>query len=293
MNRRIPPLNSLRSFEAAGRHLSFTRAAEELSVTQAAISHQVRSLEEHLGVLLFKRLPRKLVMTSAGYALLPEITESLDRIANAVQEVKQRESLQEQSLSIRVATSFATTWLSPRLKDFWQKHPEINLRMYQSHRPVDFEQSEIDIGLTYGTGDWQNVIIQPLIKLEFFPVCSPELLEGDSVDLASLLSAHKLLHDADYRFWKQWLSAAGIEGVNPYRGQVIDETNVVIRAAVDGQGIALGSEVFAGKYLKSGQLVRLSDTLMTNEDAYYLVYPESHLQREPVQKFQKWILSQL
>ena len=292
MNRRIPPLNSLRSFEAAGRHLSFTRAAEELNVTQAAISHQVRALEQHLEVALFKRLPRKLMMTAAGYALLPEITAALDRIANAVQEVKQREGVQEQSLSVRVAPSFAATWLSPRLKDFWQKYPEINLRLYHSHRPVDFEQTEVDIGLTYGDGSWPAVESFPLLKLGFFPVCSPDLL-GDELDLPALLSSHSLLHDADYQCWKSWLQEAGIEGVNAYRGQVIDDTNVLIRAAVDGQGVALGSDVFSEGYLASGELVRLSDFTLFNHEAYYLVCPKAHLEREPVAIFKQWVFSQL
>jgi LysR family glycine cleavage system transcriptional activator len=293
MNRRIPPLNSLRSFEAAGRHLSFTRAAEELCVTQAAISHQVRALEENLGVALFKRLPRKLVMTAAGYALLPEITASLDRIESAVLEVKQREGVKEQGLSIRVAPSFAAIWLSPRLKDFWQKYPDINLRLYHSHLAVEFDQSEIDLGLTYGDGQWPGVEAFPLLKLGFFPVCSPDLLGDERLDLTQLLSNYNLLHDADYRCWKSWLDEANIQGVNAYRGQLIDDTNVLINAAIDGQGIALGSEVFAEKYLESGQLVRLSDVTFFNDEAYYLVCPEAHLQKEPVAIFKQWILSQL
>ena len=293
MNRRIPPLNSLRSFEAAGRHWSFTRAAEELCVTQAAISHQVRALEENLGVILFKRLPRKLVMTAAGYALLPEITASLDRIESAVHEVKQREGVKEQGLSIRVAPSFASTWLSPRLKDFWQKYPDINLRLYHSHLPVEFGQTEIDLGLTYGDGRWKEVEAYPLLKLGFFPVCSPDLLGDEELDLPRFLSSYNLLHDADYRCWKSWLDEANIQGVNAYRGQLIDDTNVLIRAAIDGQGIALGSEVFAAEYLESGQLVRLSDVTLFNDEAYFLVCPEVHLKREPVAIFKQWILSQL
>ncbi|MCG6890436.1 MAG: transcriptional regulator GcvA [Gammaproteobacteria bacterium] len=290
MGRRLPPLNSLKSFEAAGRLLSFTAAANELSVTQAAISHQIKVIEDFLGVALFDRYPRRLALTEPGRRLLPEVIEAFDRVSLAVAAISQEQY--SNVLSVRLAPSFAAKWLSPRLKYFWLQYPEIDLRLYHAHAAVDFEREEIDIAVTYGKGDWPGVIVEKLLSLDFFPVCSPAFLSNDKplTDVANL-RYYALLHDADYECWCDWLTLAGIEDIDANRGTVIDDTNVLIQAAIDGQGIALGSTTFVEDLLESGRLVKPFDVSLVNEFAYYVVYPEAHLKNPAVRAFKEWLLS--
>ena len=290
MARRLPPLNSLKCFEAAGRLLSFTEAAKELNVTQAAISHQIKVIEEFLGVSLFDRYPRRLSLTEQGRTLLPEVIEAFDRVSLAVTAIgRERYS---NVLSVRLAPSFAAKWLSPRLKHFWLQYPEIDLRLFHAHPAVDFEREEIDIAVTYGKGDWTGVVVDKLLSLDFFPVCSPSFLQTDKplTDINNL-RYYALLHDANYECWRDWLALAGVEGVDAGHGTVIDDTNVLIQAAMDGQGIALGSTTFVEDLLESGRLVKPFDISLRNEFAYYVVYPESHLKNPAVRAFRDWLLS--
>lgn len=291
MPRRLPPLNSLRSFEAAGRHLSFTRAAKELAVTQAAVSHQVKALEQHLGVQLFKRLPRQLLLTRAGETLLPVISESLDEIADAVTSVQQQPGTEK--LSVRLAPSFAAKWLSPRLGTFHSEQPNIDLILNHSNEAVDFRRSDIDLAITYGTGDWPDVIAEPVLSIDFFPVCSPDYIKTERplTDMDNLRH-HTLLHDANYENWAAWLKLAGLDDVDPRHGPILDDTNVLIQAAIDGQGIALGSTIFVADHLESKRLIRPFDAVLESEYAYYVVCPEEHLERPAVRAFRDWVLSE-
>jgi LysR family glycine cleavage system transcriptional activator len=289
MGRRLPPLNSLKSFEAAGRLLSFTEAAKELNVTQAAVSHQIKVIEDFLGIALFDRYPRRLALTEQGKALLPEVIEAFDRVSLAVAAISQEQF--SNVLSVRLAPSFAAKWLSPRLKYFWLQYPELDLRLYHTHGAVDFEREQIDIAVTYGKGDWPGVMVEKLLSLDFFPVCSPSFLSNDKplTDLANL-RYYALLHDADYECWGDWLRLAGIDDIDANRGTVIDDTNVLIQAAIDGQGIALGSSTFVEDLLESGRLVKPFDVTLVNEFAYYVVYPEAHLKNPAVRAFKDWLL---
>jgi LysR family glycine cleavage system transcriptional activator len=288
--RRLPPLNSLKSFEAAGRLLSFTEAARELSVTQAAVSHQIKVIEDFLGVALFDRYPRRLTLTEQGRVLLPEVIEAFDRVAQAVAAINREQY--SNVLSVRLAPSFAAKWLSPRLKYFWLQYPEIDLRLYHAHDAVDFEREEIDIAVTYGKGDWPGVAVDKLLSLDFFPVCSPAFLHNDKPlnDIGNL-RYYALLHDANYECWRDWLELAEIDDIEANRGTVIDDTNVLIQAAIDGQGIALGSTTFVEDLLESGRLVKPFDISLENEFAYYVVYPETHLKNPAVRAFKEWLLS--
>ena len=291
MPRRLPPLNSLRSFEAAGRHLSFTRAAFELAVTQAAISHQVKALEEHLGVHLFKRLPRQLMLTMAGETLLPVVSDSLDVISSTVTAIRQDSGIEK--LSVRLAPSFAAKWLSPKLKTFHDEQPNVDLVLNHSNAAVDFRQSDIDIAITYGKGDWPDVISDPVLSIDFFPVCSPDYLRSE-YPLSDIdnLRHYTLLHDASYENWAAWLELAGIDDVDPRHGPILDDTNVLIQAAIDGQGIALGSTIFVADHLENNRLIRPFDLVLENEYAYYVVCPEEHLNRPAVKAFRSWVLNQ-
>lgn len=289
MARRLPPLNSLKSFEAAGRLLSFTRAAQELNVTQAAVSHQIKVIEAYLGVTLFVRAPRKLLLTEQGRALLPEVIEAFDKISNAIGTVRLEPS--RKMVSVRLAPSFAAKWLSPRLKYFWLQYPEIDLCLYHAHPAVDFDREQIDIAVTYGKGDWPGVVADPILSLDFFPVCTPAFMSNDKpLSDINNLRYYTLLHDASYECWADWLKLAKIEEINAHKGSIIDDTNVLIQAAVDGQGIALGSNTFVHDLLDSGKLIKPFDITLVNDFAYYVVCPEAHLQNPSVRAFKDWLL---
>jgi LysR family glycine cleavage system transcriptional activator len=290
MGRRLPPLNSLKCFEAAGRLLSFTGAARELNVTQAAISHQIKVIEEFLGVSLFERYPRRLALTEQGKALLPEVIEAFDRVSAAIGSLNKDHY--SNMISVRLAPSFAAKWLSPRLKYFWLQYPEIDLCLFHAHAAVDFEREEIDIAVTYGKGDWPNVVADKLLSLDFFPVCSPAFLHNDKpLTIIENLHYYTLLHDANYECWRDWLELAGLTDIQADKGTIIDDTNVLIQAAIDGQGIALGSTTFVQDHLESGRLVRPFDVILENEFSYYVVCPESHLKNPAVLAFKEWLLS--
>jgi LysR family glycine cleavage system transcriptional activator len=291
MPRRLPPLTSLRAFEAAGRHLSFTKAAAELTVTQAAISHQVKALEEHLDVALFLRLPRQLELTKAGKILLPVVRDAFNRIGDSV--AKLNRDVASGALTVRLAPSFAAKWLSPRLDDFRRKHPQINLSLTLANEAVDFKRQSIDIAITYGKGDWRGVVSERVLSIDFFPVCSPSLIQGESpLSEPSDLANFTLLHDTDHSSWANWLELAGAEHVDAKRGTVVDDTNVLIQAAIDGLGVALGSTHFVADRIDSGKLVRPFDTTLHSDYAYYVVCPRQHLKRTEVAQFKSWLMEQ-
>lgn len=288
---RLPPLTSLRAFEAAGRHLSFTKAAAELAVTQAAISHQVKALETHLGVALFTRLPRKLELTKEGSTLLPVVSACFNQISDSVAGLKQDTA--GSVITVRLAPSFAAKWLSPRLEDFRRQHPDIDLALKHSNAPVDFAREDIDLAVTYGKGDWPGVAADPVLILDFFPVCCPAFMEGDHpLTRPDSLRYYALLHDADYRNWTDWLELAGLDDIDPKRGTVVDDTNVLIQAAIDGLGIALGSTSFVKDHLDAGRLVKPFDPVLYSDFAYHVVCPKEHLERSEVRAFKEWLLTQ-
>ena len=291
MPRRLPPLTSLRAFEAAGRHLSFTKAAAELTVTQAAISHQVKGLEAHLGTALFLRLPRRLELTKSGTALLPVVRDAFDQISQPVAALA--DDVASSDLVVRLAPSFAAKWLSPKLADFRQKHPQVHLSLTHSNEAADFARHAVDIAVTYGTGDWPGVVADPVLSIDFFPVCAPAFMQGEHplTDHGNLRH-YTLLHDADHSNWSQWLELAGIDNVDPLRGTVMDDTNVLIQAAIDGQGVALGSTHFVADHLDAGRLVMPFDVVMHSDYAYYVVCPKEHLDRPGVRAFKEWLLNQ-
>ncbi|MCP4432799.1 MAG: transcriptional regulator GcvA [Gammaproteobacteria bacterium] len=289
MARRLPPLNSLKCFEATGRLLSFTQAAQDLNVTQAAVSHQIKVIEEDLGVQLFIRHPRKLVLTEQGKLLLPEVIEAFDKISSAVGAL--RKESYNNIISVRLAPSFAAKWLSPRLKYFWSQYPDIDLRLFHAHPAVDFDREDIDLAVTYGLGDWPGVVSDHLLSLDFFPVCSPAFMKNDKpLNDINNLRYYTLLHDANFQCWHDWLALAGASDIPSNRGTVIDDTNVLMQAAVDGQGVALGSNTFVEDLLESGRLVKPFDITLYNQSAYYVVCPPSHLDNPSVKAFKDWLM---
>ncbi len=291
MVRRLPSLNALRAFEAAARHLSFTKAAQELSVTQAAVSHQVKALEERLGIKLFHRRNRALLLSEAGQAYLPPLREAFDMLAAATERVLARES--SGALTVSALSSFAATWLVPRLKRFRELHADIEVRLTASDHLVDFAREDVDIAIRYGSGEWPGLRADRFLTEDIFPVCSPGLLAGaHPLKAPGDLRHHTLLHEDMRESWRMWLLAAGVEDVDAYRGPGFSHSNLVIRAAVDGQGVALGRSALVVAELEAGTLVRPFRFSLPAEFAYYVVCPEANAEGPKERAFRDWLLSE-
>jgi len=286
---RLPPLNALRTFEAAARHLSFTKAAAELFVTQAAVSHQIKTLEDHLGMALFRRLNRSLILTDEGQALLPFVRDAFDQLADGVRKLRQGQSAGVLTLS--VLPSIASTWLIPRLRQFQTRHPEIEVHMTASDRLVDFAREPVDAGIRYGLGHWPGLRALRLLSAEMMPVCSPQLLEGPTpLRTPDDLVHHQLLHVLNSPDeWRMWLTAAGVQGVDPDRGIRFDHTALAIQAALNGMGVAIGPATLIDRDLAEGRLVEPFDFELPTDSAYYFVAPESTADQPKIKAFGDWL----
>ena len=294
MPRRLPPLNAIRAFEAAGRHLSFTRAAGELHVTQAAISHQVRALEEWGGVPLFDRGGRGaggLGLTPAGRALLPPAGEALDILDHAARVLTGGD--QGRTLNVTTMGSFAAAWLVPRMRDFRERNPGITLRIETNDEVADFVRDDIDVGIRYGRGNWPGLHAERLFEEDIFPVCSPALLEGaDPLRRPEDLARHTLLHDDMSVNWEAWLRAAGIEGVDASAGPWFRQSHLVSQAAIAGDGVALGRSAIVADALADGRLVRPFRLRLPAEYAYYFICLPGALERPAVRAFRDWLVAE-
>ena len=286
---RLPPLNALRTFEAAARHLSFTKAAAELFVTQAAVSHQIKTLEDHLGMALFRRLNRSLILTDEGQALLPFVRDAFDQLADGVRKLRQGQSAGVLTLS--VLPSIASTWLIPRLRQFQTRHPEIEVHMTASDRLVDFAREPVDAGIRYGLGHWPGLRALRLLSAEMMPVCSPQLLEGPTpLRTPDDLVHHQLLHVLNSPDeWRMWLTAAGVQGIDPDRGIRFDHTALAIQAALNGMGVAIGPATLIDRDLAEGRLVEPFDFELPTDSAYYFVAPESTADQPKIKAFGDWL----
>ncbi len=291
MPRRLPPLNALRAFEAAARHLSFTRAAEELHVTQAAISHQVKALEEHLGRKLFRRLNRALLLTDDGQAYLPSVSRAFTLLNDATDNLLTKQA--PGPLTVSALPSFAARWLVPRLGRFRQIRPDIDLRIDPSADLSDFAGGDVDVGIRYGRGKYPGMRADWLMTEDIFPVCSPSLLEGphplhDPADLEHQV----LLHDDGHGDWRTWLLAAGADRVDPTRGPIFTDSSMLIQAAMAAQGVALARGVLAADELAAGRLVRPFTLSLPTEYAYYLVCPVNTAEHPKIAAFRDWLLGE-
>lgn len=292
MSRRLPPLNGLRAFEAAARHLSFTRAAGELNVTQTAISHQIRSLEERLGVRLFRRLPRGLVLTEEAQLYLPPIRDAFDQIAAATERLNREQT--GGVLTVSMLPSFAARWLVPRLGRFRAAHPDIDLRITASVELVDFARDDVDVAIRRGLGNYPGLWVRRLFGESFYPVCTPALIEGPhGLRRPDDLRHHTLLHDDDTSGWRLWLEIAGVDGVDANRGPIFSDSGMLLQAAVEGHGVALGRSVLVSADLEAGRLVRPFEELsMPFRVAYYFVCPHTQAERPKVRAFRDWLLQE-
>jgi len=288
MSRRLPPLNSLRAFEAAARHLSFTLAAAELNVTQAAVSHQIKSLEERLGMPLFRRLNRALLLTDAGQTLYPAMSNALDVMATAIDRLHRHDKSGE--LTITTMDSFAATWLVPRLAKFQKMHSDIDIRITTSDAMVDFSRENVDMAIRYGQGEWPGVFVEPLMVEEMFPVCSPSLLQsGPPLNTPADLKHHMLLHDDMRVDWRMWMMAAGESDIDTTRGLSYQHSNLVVQAAEQGDGVALARSVLVSNSLSTGKLVKPFDLALPVTYAYYVVCPRGNENRPKIREFRSWL----
>jgi LysR family glycine cleavage system transcriptional activator len=292
VRRELPPLNALRAFEAAARHLSFTRGAEELHVTQTAISHQVKALEGHLGVKLFRRLPRRLLLTDQGQTYARALREAFDRMHEATSRL--HGAAEPNILTISVIPSFAARWLVPRLASFQAREPAIDVLLAPNAAAVDFTRESVDLGIRWGRGRYPGLRTTRLMGDELFPVCSPSLRRGRrQLRSPDDLAQHTLLHDDNREGWRRWLRAAGAKGVDASRGPIFTDSSLSLQAAIEGHGVALGRRVLADADLASGRLIAPFSLTLPSELAYYLVAPPHTADLPKVKAFRDWILAEI
>lgn len=296
MRRSLPPLRSLQAFEAAARHLSFAKAAHELSVTPGAISHQIKALEDWLGAPLFHRLTRSLRLTKAGEAALPLLTGGFDQLADAT--VRMRAQKGDQLLTVSVSPGFGSLWLVPRLDRFRRRHPDIEVRIDGTDRLVDVAGGEADVAIRYGPGGYSNVQSDRLFAMRATPVCSPSTLaRSPALKTPADLKHHTLLH-VDWQeaegSWRTWLLAAGVPEVDPFKGPRFTKEEMAVRAALDGEGVALIGDRMATDHLASGRLVRPFDAALSTPlvFAYFLLSPRDRSDDPMISRFRQWLLAE-
>ena len=298
MTRRLYPLNALRTFEAAARRLSFVKAADELHVTPGAISHAVKGLEEFLGVQLFRRLPRGLLLTDAGQFFLPELREGFARLDAAVEQVSEIDA--RGPLMLSVAPAFAAKWLVPRLQRLSAAYPEIDVRISASLAVVDFQRDSFDAAIRLGRGKYSGLSSTKLFDESVTPMCSPRLLEDrHPLHTPDDLRHHVLLHDDSLDFdptaptWSTWLEATGATSVDPSRGSRFSHPDHSLQAAIDGAGVVLGWCNLAAPDLTAGRLVTPFDLALPMGLGFYYVCPEAHADRPKIALLREWLLEEV
>ena len=298
MARPLPPLNSLRAFDAAARHLSFTHAAEELGVTPAAISHQIKALEDFLGLRVFHRLQRSLVLTEAGQRLAPGLARAFREVRAAVDEVIDQE--EAGPLTVSAAPSFASMWLVPRLERFRRRHSDVDVRLDASTRLTDFSRDDVDVAIRYGAGDYPDLKVQCLLEHCVTPVCAPELVAERPLTKPEDLRGHTLLH-VDWRAmdegmpnWGMWLAAVGASDVDHERGPRFNDSSLAVQAALAGHGVALVNEALVQDHLGAGRLVKPFDVGLPGPGGFnfYIVAPERSWRKPKVKAFREWLMAE-
>lgn len=291
MAKQLPPLNQLRAFEAAARHLSFSKAADELCVTPAAISHHIRTLEIRLNCRLFQRLTRRLELTKHGVVLFPVVKESFDNIATAVRRLSN--DLARPQLSVRMPPFLSARWLTPRLGNFVSNYPGIQLHLEHATRPVDFRTDQVDIAVQWAVAGGSGISSEPFLPTQRVAMCNKRLLTKKSrtkrpEDIAQL----NLLHEFSYADWEQWFEMHGLDPAKARRGIVVDNYEVLLRAVAEGQGIALLMSCRFGNQLDDAQLIAPFG-LGGPDFAYYILYPNGALAKPMVHAFRQWLFDEV
>jgi LysR family transcriptional regulator, glycine cleavage system transcriptional activator len=292
MTHRLPPLNALKVFEAAARHESFTRAADELAVTQGAVSQQVKALEQQLGVRLFNRVHQRLQITDAGRQYYAVVRDALDRIALGTARLMQRQ--RSGVLTVSTSPDFAAKWLIHRLGRFAEDHSDIDLRVSATMHHVDFTTEDVDVAVRHGDGDWPGLDAVRLCDSEqLFPVCSPRFMaerlgKGAWADVLKL----PLLHLDSNKDWLRWFDAAGVSEAQPKHGLVLNRASMLIDAAADGQGIALARTTLAAWDLINGRLVKPFAVSLPLSKTYWIVCPKAAPTQGKITTFSDWLVQE-
>ncbi len=292
---KLPPVNSLVVFEAAARHLNFTRAAQELSVTQAAVSRQIQILEDHLGALLFQRMPRALRLTPAGTHLFKSVTMSLEHIAATVMDI--RRVGPKADVTVATSVTFASYWLMAHIAKFRAVNPDVELKVVASAPVSNLAAAGIDLAVRYGSGRWPGVEAIHLLDNEIFPVCAPNYLEGHKPlfkprDLLDEVLLHLVEYDRNWVTWEAWLRHFDVPWKPTKKGLEFDNYLVLIQAAIDGQGVALGGQRLAEDFISRGALLRPIGATLRSTRGFYLLIPLDAPLSKPAKLFRDWIVAE-
>jgi LysR family glycine cleavage system transcriptional activator len=286
----LPALRTLRAFEAAARHLNYTHAAAELHQTHGAISHQMRALEADLGVPLFERTGKQTRLTDAGQQLALGVRAALDALAAVVGRV--REGDNGRKLTVSVLPSFAAAWLIKRLGEFMERHPQIELNLRSTTALADFRSDGVDVAIRYSRGPWPDLVNERLMGDELFPVLSPDFRQGPWPQTPADLLKLPLLRVRGHP-WAPWFRAVGIEAAEPTTGASFDDSELVLQAVMQGQGVALARSSLAGSRVKAGTLIAPFATRVVSPSSYFLVYPQATAQKVGFKLFRAWLLEEL
>ncbi len=289
--KRLPNLSALRAFEAAARHQSFARAAAELFVTHSAISHQIRGLESELGVSLFARVGRRVVLTELGRDYARQVNSAFVHIAQATQDLSK--DVRERRLVLTTIPSFAARWLAPRIGSFMIAHPELDIELRSSTELVDLETSEVDVAIRFGTGPYPGLHAESLMHETFFVVCRPDFNGGVHPATPAELPSFPLLRSDEER-WRLWFDVAGLREIpEPARGPIYEDSSLLLEGAIDGLGIALVRASLAAEPLAAGKLIRLFAPIVAPSPwTYFVVTSKKKAQRPAVQAFREWVMAE-
>ncbi len=291
--RRLPPLNTLRTFEASARKASFAGAAEELYVTASAVSHQIKTLEEYLGVSLFSRNKRKVELTAAGEQYLTSIQHALDEIEVATHRLTTNPDTNV--VQISVAPNFLTRWLMPRMGRFQDQYPDIELQINASMGLIDFNRSNTDMAVYFGNGEWDDIETHFLCSVRLVPVCSPKVMKGRfPLEKPDDLRHHTLIYVSKRQWeWQDWLQQAGVTGLKPKGSMQISSSQLATAAAQEGLGIALADSTLTSREINAGQLIVPFDIQLETNKAFYLVYRKSRPLTAGMKAFREWMMAEM
>jgi LysR family glycine cleavage system transcriptional activator len=290
--RNLPPLTAIKAFEAAARHASVKLAAHELHVTAAAVSLQVKQLEEWLGLPLFERVGTGLVLTAKGRSYCEQLTKALGIMASATEQV--RGHSRAGTLRLTVLPSFARGWLLPRLARFQVSHADIDVVVDTDSVSQNLMGKKFDMAIRSGTGRWPGMQADLIAHEAFAPMCSPALLDGaPGLTVPGDLRAHQLIHSTPRDGWERWLAQAGVTGIDTSKGLTLNDSSLGLQLAMDGQGVVLGRTFLAADLLASGKLATPFEATLANDFSYWLVYPTASSALPRIQAFRDWLLAEV
>lgn len=291
MYKRLPPLNSLKAFECAARHLSFTKAADELFVTQAAVSHQIKLLEDFLGIELFRRQHRALVLTELGQVYFNDVTDILHRLSGVTQQLLAQKN--DKHLAISVPQTFGIQWLVPRLTYFNQLYPDIEVRLTGVDQDEGLLNREIDIAIYYGRGDWEGLQVEKLAEENLLLLASSKLLDNKAISSPEDLKKHTLIHIHTRDNWQNMANYLGLKGLDIQHGPIFSHTFMALQAAIHGQGVVLANRILAQQEIDRGTLQIVLPIQLKDPKSFYVVNRLDKANHEQILAFRQWIFKEI